>query len=469
MLEHVLTGARTVAVVGGGPCGAAAAHAFLKDPDQRFTKVQVFERRAEFGGLWNYEPVQDSSYPVPLVDPAVVTKPVAPHRYPLAVYDLLDTNVPRGMMEFQGTGFSADLPLFPLHPQVREFIQRYLEDLRGVTRFNTLVERVQQRADWKWEVEFTVDGGERQVEVYDLVVAATGNYEVPFIPPVQGVGEEGPMAVEHVKLYVHPLQYREAYGRGKVVVVGGGVLGNEIAVHIAEEMQGPVYQSVRSDAEEQAPVGVVRIREIARFDRPHRTLHLVDGLVVEEVSLVLFATGYLKAFPYLWPMYGGVCETPVVTDGARVRGLWQHMLAVHHPGLVFVGLPRLLLPTRVAESQLLWVARVCWGHLPFPRELREDPLAWEQQVVAAKGDGANFHDLGNLEDVAYCEWLNLQVERAESGHPGGYVPRPWSTEDKLARKQLKAIKQGYLRMAKATGRRAMSIQELVDGGWFAWA
>lgn len=68
---------------------------------------------------------------------------------------------------------------------------------------------------------------------------------------------------------------------------------------------------------------------ISNFDASSGEITFTDGSHVNEVDIVLFATGYDFSFPFL----------PYKTvKNRRVPGLYQHVFNIEDPTLAFVGM-----------------------------------------------------------------------------------------------------------------------------------
>lgn len=69
---------------------------------------------------------------------------------------------------------------------------------------------------------------------------------------------------------------------------------------------------------------------ISRF-HPDGTIEFWDGSCVENVDVVLFATGYDFSFPFLPDVNARI-------QNRRIRGLYQHVFDIQDPTLAFIGM-----------------------------------------------------------------------------------------------------------------------------------
>lgn len=126
-------------------------------------------------------------------------------------------------MQFDGSPFPSELPLFPPHSAVREYLQEYGKDVRHLITFNAKVIDCRKQGNL-WEVLFTNTCTKRMEakRVYDAVLIAVGHYNVPYIPSVPGLKQWAaayPGSVSHSKHFRKPDIYS-----AKVTVVYDSIL-----------------------------------------------------------------------------------------------------------------------------------------------------------------------------------------------------------------------------------------------------
>jgi cation diffusion facilitator CzcD-associated flavoprotein CzcO len=444
---------KSVAVIGAGPCGLAAAKYLVAQA--AFKNIVIFEQQSEVGGVWNYSPNPPNTLHVPQVStdcapepPLLLRRGDAPV-FPSPMYEVLHTNIPRALMPFSDLAFPDDTLIFPSREDVQEYLVRYSRDVRHLIQFSTQVKDVRLRqveGKDQWDVDVVrLRTGEISTATYDAVVVASGHYAVTYIPDVKGITEfhaTNPGVISHSKHYRTPTPFA---GK-KVVVVGNAASGLDIAAQISPLCRNPLLLSVQT-ATSPANLefsGAQEVPVIEEFLAAERGIRFQDGRVEKDIDAVIFATGYLYAFPFLRSL-----NPPLVTDGRRVHGLYKHLFRIDNPTLVFPGLPIKVVPFPFSESQAAMFSRT-WANvlpLPSPEEMR----AWEEEE--AKRRGLKFHVFPEGGDSEYINSAHDQI--AASNTPGKEPPH-WGLEQVWQRQIYSQAKLAF----ELGGRNAKTLEEL---------
>ena len=192
---------RQVVVVGAGPSGVSAAVA-LKDVGIRPLLV---DRAEAVGASWRSR------------------------------YDRLRLNTCRPFSHLPDRPFPKGTPMFPTRDQVVKHLQEHAHEDGVDVGLRTSVDRI-ERDGGGWRLE-TSEGERRAAQV----VVATGYENAPLVPDWPGRHEFGGTLL-HSREYRNPEPYR---GR-KVLVVGPGCSGMEIAYDLAEGGAEKVWLSART-------------------------------------------------------------------------------------------------------------------------------------------------------------------------------------------------------------------------------
>lgn len=482
-IRHAFGPGKTVAVIGAGISGVCTAAHLLKQG----LRVAVFERSGIAGGVWHYDGhiSEDPPYPnsMPSRGDYQVSQPgefayatPPPEHYaevadgigsqnshavadlevhfspPGPCYAGLKNNVPTNLMTSALGSWPEGTEPFVNQRYLEEYIQTLAKDhgVDEVTSFHTRVDEVRRTADGsKWELRLVAlekgGTGPRLTEKtshFDLVVVASGHYNMPRIPDTEGLKEwklRYPSQITHSKQYRSP----EAHQGQNVLVVGGGVS----ALDICRELDGVVtntYQSVRGGKfdlpSSMLPKSVVRVAEVARFESRIASagdgqvdakggipgvVVLKDGVALENIHHVVLATGYITSYPFLpqlhsddAPIAAAGEDLLVTSDGTMAHNLHRDIFYINDPTLAFVGVPYYVATFSLFDFQAQVVARVFAGkaRLPGREEMRKE----YERRVEEKGLGRGFHSLhGPGLEVAYvqelADWVNSTG--AESGEP----------------------------------------------------
>ncbi|KUI61837.1 Thiol-specific monooxygenase [Cytospora mali] len=410
---------KRVAVIGAGPSGAIAVDALAQE--KHFDVIRVFERREGPGGCWIGDTTPppnltnlsalasraaDPPLPIPEHLPAQTPASPQPRFAESSIYPYLETNVDDVAMSFTGGG-PESIPdrrsdwSVSMHGPQTPF--RHWQVLRGYI-------------SGLWERNGGGGGGggvdEWWTERFDAVVVASGHFNVPWVPAVEGLEEferGRPGSVLHSKMY----RGRDGFRGKRVVVVGASVSGADIAYDLATSKvtKDPVHAVVIGHSfnnyfgdEAFNHPRIKKQPSISRIDPETRTVHLIDGTSIPDVDHIIFGTGYSWSLPFL-------PQVPIRNN--RVPGLYQHVVWQQDPTLLFVGAVGAGLTFKIFEWQAVYAARLLAGRgtLPSAEEMR----AWEEQRIKEKGDGPKFLMVYPDFEVYFEKVRELSGEPTEDG------------------------------------------------------
>ncbi len=397
-----------VAVIGAGAAGLCAAKALVDEG----LDVTVLEKGDRPGGLWARGNASGLS-------PA---------------YDSLHLNTSKGRTQFVDFPMPEEWPDYPAAVHIEGYLREYAETFGVAERisYGTEVTHV-ERADDGWHLSTRGPAGDEVLRV-DAVVVANGHNWDPRWPDESATAD---FAGE--QRHAHSHRSAEQYAGRRVLVVGMGNSAMDIAVDAASTAAGPVLLSGRhgvhvvpkylfgrpADATGAllkklpwrirqviaetllrvavgtpqsyglpAPAGglfqnhptisdtilhrlthgdVVARPGIERIEG-HR-VHFTDGRV-DEVDLIVWATGYRVSMPFLSSEWLG--------DDPEAMGLFQRVFHLADPSLAFVGLMQstgAALP--VVEAQGKLAAAYLSGRyaLPSPQEQKRAVAAAHAAAV----------------------------------------------------------------------------------------
>ncbi|CAO3702153.1 unnamed protein product [Rhizopus stolonifer] len=407
---------KRVAVIGGGPGGIAAARALYKE--NAFDIITVYDRNTQVGGTWVYDSNTDPPPPIPSTDALEVDFTLQAHKLHSPIYASLRANLPKSVMCYRDVAFNPKVPLFAHHQQVLDYLQTIVvsENLLPLFRFSTRVDRVEPQKD-VWIVSTTdLTLGKQSDQEFDAVVIATGHYNVPYIPNIPGVDQLS----RHTET---------------VLVIGGGSSGLDI-VRETSAVAHKVYQCIRTENEMSRQAeprsNVEQVSLLKRFDG--LTIEFADGKHVQDVDVVVFATGFLFSYPFL-PFQKG----NLIQKGQKVHQLSHYMFYKQNPTLSFLGLPIKVAPFPLMQRQATVVAKYWSNQVPMlPYEELEQETDDKKEIVFSMEQEYDYNNrLG-----AWAEgWIDRPLEEWKSDDA---VTGQLSDEWKKLRKEAFSLRKVHL-------------------------
>lgn len=444
-----------IAVVGAGPSGLAAAKFLLAEA--AFDTIDVYEQQSEVGGVWNYAPNVVGQIPVPQTTPhgspelPIWPKGAAVPLFSNAMYEHLNTNIPKGLMAFSDLKFPSESLVFPIREDVQSYLVDYAQEIRHLIKFSTQIVDIRQSLEGtpaQWEVtSMSTISNEEERKYYDAIVVANGHYSVPFIPSVPGIeafNAAYPSIISHAKVYRSPGPFTNK----KVIVVGSAASALDIGTQISQVSQKPMLNSVRTSSPLKfGQENKEEVPQIAEFIVRDQAVRFEDGRIEKDIDAIVYCTGYLYSYPFFKSL-----DPPLITTGRRVHGLYRQLFNITHPTLAFTALPLKIIPFPLSEAQSAAIAKVWAGKLELPAQ--EEMQSWEDDLVKELGDGSKFHVLGYPKDADYINYLHGWVGGAE----GGFAKEPahFANKEDLAREPHIEARKKFV----AAGGKAKTMAEL---------
>jgi cation diffusion facilitator CzcD-associated flavoprotein CzcO len=466
--ERISIRARRIAVVGAGPSGFIAAK-YLR-AEKAFDTIVLFEQRSTPGGIWTYTGSQrdENLFSTPQTNPNKgVQEPewhAAENGLPKTpsflspIYEKLETNIPRGLMGFQGLDWPEESQLFPTHETVLKYISDYSADVQDLVSYCTQVTNIlptepsNPSSPWNLTSRNLLTG-EENTETFDAVIVANGHFIVPYIPDIASIKEwyaRYPGRISHSKYYRRP----EEFEGKKVIVVGNSASGADISRQIADYCLNPLLWSTRSQSLFSATHGAAgqdtsrrEVPPIRTFLPETRGVLFEDGSVETDIDAVVFATGYFYSLPFL----SNINPSLIIT-GERVNHIFQHLFYAPRPTLSFLALPQRVIPFPLAEAQAAVLARVYSGRLSLPS--LEEMRRWEKGVEQEMGTGRSFHLLPFPKDARYINetsnWALSAGDKEGLENEGkGKVPPVWGEWEFWCRENFPKIRQAFGALGEA--------------------
>jgi dimethylaniline monooxygenase (N-oxide forming) len=418
-------------VIGAGSCGIAAAKALY----EARIPFDCFEAGPMVGGLWRFENPNGLS----------------------GAYSTLEMNTSGPRMSY------SDFPIgnedYPPHEDVGAYFDRYADHfgIRRTITFGTRVEHVQPLADGRFRV--TTSNGS---DDYEAILVANGHHWDPRWPEPPFPGR-----FDGVEMHSHDYRRPEQLAGKRVVVVGGGNSGMDIArdaadyaaaaflslrrgVHVLRKRLGrkrkPIDQALAPPwlpwPVKQKGFEVMRIRsgDISDYGFPkpdHKVGHahptvsdeihdrLQAGKVIpkpnirelrgdrvlfedgseETVDVIVYCTGYKVSFPFF--------DEGFVSAPDNDLPLYMRTFHPDVEGVYFLGLAQPLgaiMP--MAEQQARWIAALLRGEysLPPAAEMRAE-IARARERHERRFYKSKRHTM----EVDFDEWMRDAERELEAG------------------------------------------------------
>jgi hypothetical protein len=160
-----------------------------------------------------------------------------------SAYRSLHIDTSKELLSFRDFPMPEDYPDFPHHSQIKDYLDAYADafGLRERIHFSNGVEHAERRENGGWTV-MTQDGRER---AYDVLVVANGHHWDPRYPDFPGEFHGETIHSHH---YIDPTEPLSLTGR-RILVVGIGNSAADITSELSQASLGnEVFLSTRSGA-----------------------------------------------------------------------------------------------------------------------------------------------------------------------------------------------------------------------------
>jgi cation diffusion facilitator CzcD-associated flavoprotein CzcO len=433
-----------VAVIGAGAAGITAIKALIDEG----VGVVGYDRADRVGGLWVFQSTSGLS-------PA---------------YASLHLNTSKGRTEFADFPMPAEWEDYPAATKVAQYLADYADTFGVTERirFSTTVERVEKVHDAQtgaemWEVESVDAAGRTHLDHYDAVIVSNGHNWDPKWPSPQYPG-----TFTGAQMHAHDYRTSEVFRGKRVMVVGIGNSAMDIAVdasYVAQDVllssrSGswivPKYLFGRPADATNGLLSVLpwRVRQALAqrmltlavgtpqsYGLPapaqglfqnhptisdtilHRITHgevrpvtgverfdgervvLTDGRV-EDVDIIVWATGYRVTIPFLSSDHLG--------DDAEALPLYKRVFHLADDSLMFTGLMQstgAALP--VVEAQAKLAAAHASGRYALPSPTEQQRAVDRAYAEAVDRWGPVKRPMMRIDFDAYLADVDAEIDRGE--------------------------------------------------------
>lgn len=393
---------KRVCIIGAGIAGISSAR-YLKEEGIDFT---VLEATKYIGGTWRYDPrVGTDENGLPL------------HT---SMYKHLRTNLPKPTMELGGFPLPEYLPSFPSWKDYYHYLQEYAKhfDVLKYIQFLHNVILVRRVGD-KWRVKhehvLTKDVYE---EDYDYVIVGNGHFSKPNMPNISGED-----IFKGTIIHSHDYRIPDPYTGRRVLIVGAGPSGMDIALDVAEVCDTLIH-SHHSVVKFRTPFPphYKKKTDIKEFNETGAIF--VDGSY-EELDDVIYCTGFLYDYPFLDESSGLTIQPHSVVP------LYRYMVNINQPSMFIMGLVVRACLVVALDAQARYVTALIKGKftLPSQDEMMREWLKRMDEIHAKKQRVSFIHILAEKEDQYYADLSEESgIERVP---PVMFKIRSLDTEAKL--------------------------------------
>ncbi|XP_068619062.1 senecionine N-oxygenase-like [Battus philenor] len=365
-------------VVGAGYSGLAAAR-YLQEYGVNFT---VYEASRHIGGTWRFDPhVGTDEDGLPLFT---------------SMYKKLRTNTPRQTMEYAGFKFPDDAPSYPSGGCFYKYLKNFVKyfDLMKNIQLRSLVTRIKWAEDY-WNVTYmNTEDKNYYTDACNFIIIASGQYSRPIRPTF-----EGEDLFKGNIMHSHDYKDPETFRDRKVLIVGAGASGLDLATHLVNVTNKLVHSHHLIYNQPNFPSHYVKKPDIDSFT--------ADGVIFqdgsyEEVEDVIFCTGYEYDHTFLDESAG------LTVSGKFLLPLYQHIVNIRHPTMTFLGVVKKVI-TRVMDAQAQYAAALAGGLFELPSQ--ETMLkTWLDHVRTLRNQHLRIIDVNLVGDDMDYYFANLTSE-----------------------------------------------------------
>ncbi|XP_049877782.1 senecionine N-oxygenase-like [Pectinophora gossypiella] len=365
-------------VIGAGYSGLGAAR-YLKEYGVDF---KVLEATRHVGGTWRFDPhVGSDEDGLPLFT---------------SMYKNLRTNTPRQTMEYSGFPFPEDTPSYPTSTCFYRYLKNFTKefDFEKHIQFRSLVTDVKW-AGGHWNVTYhRTDTRVNQTEPCGFLIIASGEYRKPVMPKF--IGQD---TFRGTVIHSHDYKDPETYRGRRVLLVGAGASGLDLATHLSNVTAKLVHSHHLAYNQPYFGPNYVKKPDILSFT--------TDGVVFkddsfEEIDDVIFCTGYDYEHSFLDKSCG------ITATSKFLLPLYQHMVNIRYPSMVFIGVPKKVI-NRVLDAQGQYAAALAAKKFELPSG-QAMLRAWLDNAYKLQAKGMTMIDINVIGDEMDNYFATLSKE-----------------------------------------------------------
>ncbi|XP_031348353.1 dimethylaniline monooxygenase [N-oxide-forming] 2-like [Photinus pyralis] len=356
-----------IGVIGAGPAGLVSLKYALDEGHE----CTVFEQTGVLGGTWVYtDKIRKDENGIPIHS---------------SMYKGMRTNLPKEVMYFIDFPYpKEEIKSYLSQTQVLDYFNNYAKvfDLQKWIKYYKCVTCVEPLNNSNWSLIVSdVKSGSQEFYQFDSVFVCNGHYSSPTIPNIRGQS-----VYRGKQLHSHDYRKPEPYLNQRVLVVGGGSSGTDIAAKIAE-LADHVFLSCRHKEKIVSRKNLSTKPEITELSDYGATFQ--DG-TKEDVDVILYCTGYAYTYPFLSEACG------ISVNDNWVYPLYKHIVNINHPTMFFIGIPFLVPVIPVCDIQVRFsLAQLRKKFLPPLKRMLEELEAYVNERELKNMPLRYYHKIGS--------------------------------------------------------------------------
>ncbi|KAL4486002.1 hypothetical protein ABPG72_003936 [Tetrahymena utriculariae] len=388
---------KSVIVIGGGPLGILSLRYLTEDSS---INVICFEAKDNLGGMWymdkydSLDPTIDHSQNAFIREHGVVQS---------SLYENLDLNNPKMMALYKGHPCPKEFKEYMTAEENLQYITSFAEkyNVRNYTSFNTYVNIVRLVANmteeelanvpFKPTKRFLVQvvsyhNYDKEIRHFqaDYIYACSGHFSKPNI---QKIPNQEVFEGEIVHTHHYRPKDEDKFANKNIVLIGSMISAQDIfSIFLFEVRNRPTKITVISrknldylknavSLQETIQKGQIEFIQQDEYScvKSRNSLELKSGRIIENVDIILLATGYLYFFPYL-DKYNHIDNLIEYYEKSRSFGpLYNKLISINEPHLLFPGC-LVGVSQSHHERQAFYAAQYVFGkfQLPSKEEMQKE-------------------------------------------------------------------------------------------------
>lgn len=233
---------------------------------------------------------------------------------------------------------------------------------------------MEQGGKTKWSISTHQVGSANKdavTEVFDSVFVCNGHYSIPDMPNIPGqdtfTGEI---------LHSHDFRHPEAFKDKRVLVLGAGASGQDIALDIGKFAKKVTLGHNKAQMRCPFPKNINQRSGIKEING--NSVTFIDDSS-EEYDAIMFSTGYQYTFPFLAP------ECGITVKNQRISPLYKHLFHIERPSMYFIGMCAAVCPFQMFDLQVRVSMKHIMGEFQLPSKEKmyletEKDLEWRRNM-----------------------------------------------------------------------------------------